>query len=68
MPCADVAEGIRATIAVSNQSLDDGRTDDVVTTFCPDSVSQIPGLGTHPGHDAVRAAYSKWQRYPPPRP
>ena len=29
---ADVAEGVRATIAAYTQALDDGRTDDVVIT------------------------------------
>ena len=55
---AEVAEGVRATIAAYTQALDDGRTDDVVATFCPDGVCEIPGLGTHQGHDALRRAYS----------
>ena len=54
---ADVAEGVRATIAAYTQALDDGRTDDVVATFCPDGTVDMPGLGTHVGHDALRAAY-----------
>jgi hypothetical protein len=58
---ADVAEGVRAAIAAYTQALDDGRTDDVVATFCPDGGIDIPGLGTHEGHDAVRAAYAGWQ-------
>ena len=44
---ADVAEGVRATIAAYTQALDDGRTDDVVATFCPDGVVRDPGHG-HP--------------------
>jgi hypothetical protein len=56
---ADVAEGIRASIAAYTQALDDGRTDDVVATFCPDGGVDIPGLGTHEGHDALRAAYAR---------
>lgn len=56
---AEVVEGIRATIAAYTHALDDGRTDDVVATFCPDGVVDIPGMGTHVGHDALRAAYSK---------
>ena len=52
---ADVAEGVRATIAAYTQALDDGRTDDVVATFCPDGGCDIPGLGTHRGHDAWRS-------------
>jgi SnoaL-like domain len=67
MSYADVAEGVRATIAAYTQALDDGRTDDVVATFCPDGVCEIPGLGTHAGHDALRAAYSKWEPKRPQR-
>lgn len=59
MQFADVAEGIRAAIAAYTQALDDGRTDDVVATFCPDGGVDIPGLGTHEGHDALRAAYAR---------
>jgi hypothetical protein len=54
---ADVSEGVRATIATYTHALDDGRTDDVVATFCPDGACDIPGLGAHEGHDALRAAY-----------
>ena len=64
---ADVVEGIRATIAAYTQALDDGRTDDVVATFCPDGVVDIPGMGTHEGHDALRAAYAKWKPRRPQR-
>jgi hypothetical protein len=55
----DVAEGVRATIAAYTQALDDGRTDDVVATFCDDGGVDIPGLGAHEGHDALRAAYAR---------
>jgi hypothetical protein len=64
---ADVVEGIRATIAAYTQALDDGRTDDVVATFCPDGVCEIPGMGTHVGHDALRAAYAQWTPRRPQR-
>jgi hypothetical protein len=64
---ADVVEGIRATIAAYTQALDDGRTDDVVATFCPDGGCDIPGMGTHAGHDALRAAYTKWKPRRPQR-
>ena len=57
---ADVAEGVRATIAAYTQALDDGRTDDVVATFCADGGVDLPGLGAHQGHDALRAAYAKF--------
>jgi hypothetical protein len=64
---ADVAEGIRATIAAYAQALDDGRTDDVVATFCPDGGCDIPGMGTHEGHDALREAYAGWKPRGPQR-
>ena len=64
---ADVAEGVRATIAAYTQALDDGRTDDVVATFCPDGVCDIPGMGTYKGHDALRAAYAAWAPRRPQR-
>jgi hypothetical protein len=56
---ADVAEGVRAAIAAYTLALDDGRTDDVVATFCPDGGAEIPGLGAHQGHDALREAYAR---------
>ncbi len=64
---ADVVEGVRATIAAYTHALDDGRTDEVVATFCPDGVCDIPGMGTHQGHDALRAAYTKWKPRRPQR-
>ena len=38
---ADVVEGVRATLAAYVHALDDGRTDDVVATFCPDGAVDI---------------------------
>jgi hypothetical protein len=67
MSQADVAEGVRATIAAYTQALDDGRTDDVVATFCADGVCDIPGMGTHTGHDALRQAFTKWEPRQPQR-
>jgi hypothetical protein len=64
---AEVVEGVRATIAAYTHALDDGRTDDVVATFCPDGGCDIPGLGTHEGHDALRAAYARWTPRRPQR-
>ncbi len=55
---ADVAEGVRAAIAAYTHALDDGRTDDVVATFCDDGSCDIPGLGRHEGRAALLAAYS----------
>jgi hypothetical protein len=57
---AAVAEGVRATIAAYTQALDDGRTEDVIATFCPDGSCDIPGLGHFEGHDDLRTAYSQW--------
>ena len=56
---ADVAEGVRAAIAAYTLALDDGRTDDIVATFCPDGSVDIPGMGAHHGHDALREAYAR---------
>ena len=64
---AEVVEGIRATIAAYTHALDDGRTDDIVATFCPDGGVEIPGMGTHVGHDALRDAYDKWKPRRPQR-
>ena len=64
---ADVAEGVRAALAAYTQALDDGRTDDVVATFCPDGSIEIPGLGTHEGHEALRAAFDAWKPRRPQR-
>ena len=67
MRFADVAEGVRATIAEYTHALDDGRVDDVVATFCADGEIDLPGMGTHVGHDALRAAYTKWTPRRPQR-
>ena len=64
---AEVVEGVRATLAAYTQALDDGRTDDVVATFCRDGVCDIPGMGTHEGHDALREAYSRLKPQRPQR-
>ncbi len=64
---AEVEAGVRAALAAYTQALDDGRTEDVVATFCADGVCDIPGLGTHEGHDALRAAYAKWAPRRPQR-
>ena len=53
---ADVVAGIGVTIATYTQALDDGRTEDVVATFCPDGSADMPGLGRRAGHDALREA------------
>ena len=67
MTYAEVAEGVRATIAAYTQALDDGRVDDVLATFCADGVCAIAGMGTYEGHDALRQAYEKWKPRGPQR-
>jgi hypothetical protein len=64
---ADVVEGIRAALATYTQALDDGRTDDVVATFCSDGACTIPGQGTHEGHEALGKAYARWTPRKPQR-
>lgn len=64
---AEVAEGVRATIAAYTHALDDGRTDDVVATYCEDGVFDMPGTGRFEGHDALRAAYDGWAPRKPQR-
>src|SRR3954449_5843518 len=56
---AGTVEGIRQTIAAYTQALDDGRTDDLVATFCADGSIDIPFIGAHQGHDALREIYGK---------
>jgi hypothetical protein len=64
---AEVVEGVRAAIAAYTQALDDGRTDDVVATFCAEGSCDIPGLGKHEGHDALRQAYARCKPRRPQR-
>jgi len=65
---ADVSEGVRATLAAYAQALDDGRTEDIVATFCPDGAMTLSDTGTTiEGHDAIRAAYEKWTPKRPQR-
>jgi hypothetical protein len=56
---AEVVAGVGASIAAYTHALDDGRTDDLVATFCPDGVCDMPGLGRHEGREALRQAYSR---------
>ena len=64
---AEVVEGVRATIARYTQALDDGRTDDIVATYCPDGAFELPGTGTFEGHDALRETYEGWKPRIPQR-
>jgi hypothetical protein len=66
-PYAEVVEGIRATMAAYTHALDDGRTDEVVATYCPDGAFEMPGVGTFEGHDALRQAYDGWKPRRPQR-
>jgi len=63
----EVVAGVQAAIAAYTHALDDGRTDDVVATFCADGGCDIPGLGTFEGHDALREAYAGWKPKRPTR-
>ena len=67
MTFADVAEAVRASIAAYTQALDDGRTEDVVATFCADGVAEFSGIGTYEGHDALRDAYAGFAPQVPQR-
>jgi ketosteroid isomerase-like protein len=67
MSYAEVAEGVRAAIAAYAQAVDDGRTEDIVATFCSDGVLEIPGSGVYEGHDALREAYSGFKPRLPQR-
>jgi 3-phenylpropionate/cinnamic acid dioxygenase small subunit len=58
---AEVAEGVRAALAVYTQALDDGRTDDVVATFCADGSFEMPRQGRFVGQAALRQAYESWK-------
>ena len=64
---ADVYAGVLTAIAEYNQAVDDGRTDDVVATYCADGSCDIQALGAHEGHDALRAAYAKVEPRVPQR-
>lgn len=64
---ADVVEGVRATMHTYVQALDDGRTDDIVATFCADGVFESEGMGTFAGHDELRDAYDGWKPTRPQR-
>ena len=64
---ADVVEGIRATIARYTHALDEGRTDDVVATYCDDGAFEMPGVGTYEGLDELRATYDSWKPQAPQR-
>jgi hypothetical protein len=57
---AEVVEGVRAVMAAYTRALDDGRTHDVVATYCLDGAFEMAELGVFEGHDALREAYAGW--------
>ena len=67
MSYADVVEGVRAAIAAYTHALDEGRNDDVLATYWPDGVFDMPGVGTYEGLDALRGAYDSWTPKAPQR-
>jgi len=64
---ADVEAGVRVAIAQYNSAVDDGRTDDVVATYCSDGSCDIQRMGAHEGHEALRSAYAKVEPQVPQR-
>jgi hypothetical protein len=67
MTYADTVEGIRATIAAYVHALDDGRTEDIVATFCADGTSEMPGYAPAQGYDALRTVYEQFKPSGPQR-
>jgi uncharacterized protein (TIGR02246 family) len=55
---AQAIQDIRNLIAGYAHAIDDGRTDDVVATFCPDATVAIPGRDVLTGLEAIRTAYA----------
>jgi len=64
---AEVTAGVGSAIAAYTQALDDGRTEDVVATFCAEGTCDMPGLGRHTGHEALREAYDRIRPVQPQR-
>ncbi|GLY38947.1 hypothetical protein Amsp01_049710 [Amycolatopsis sp. NBRC 101858] len=54
---AEIAEGVRATLAAYCHALDDGRTDDLVALFAAEGISVLPGQEPVVGTEALRAYY-----------
>ena len=57
---ADVAGGVRSTIAAHAQAQDDGRTGELVELYCADGAVDVPQLGVIEGHGALREAFAGW--------
>jgi hypothetical protein len=56
----EVRAGVRNALAAYAHALDDGRTDDVVATFCEDGSIDMGELGRHAGREELRSAYGRW--------
>ncbi len=63
----EVAEGVRAAMHTYVHALDDGRTDDIVATFCPHGVFDSGALGVAEGHAALAETYAGWKPTIPQR-
>jgi hypothetical protein len=64
---ARAVAGMRDTIAAYALAVDDGRTGDVVMTFCPDGSAEIPGFEVAVGHDALRVMFARMKPRRPSR-
>lgn len=67
MTYTEVVEGVRAAIATYTHALDDGRTDDVLATFCADGGFEMAGVGSFRGREDLRAFYEKVKPRQPQR-
>lgn len=56
---AEVAEGVRSTVAAYCHALDDGRVDDLVALFTDDASSALPGMEPVTGREALLALYGR---------
>jgi len=64
---AEVSAGVNAALAAYVHALDDGRTEDIVDTFCDDGVVEIAGMGTYSGREQLLEAYAGWAPRVPQR-
>lgn len=55
-----VSAGVRGAIGAHTQAQDAGRTEDVVALYTADGVLEVPGQDPIAGHDALRAAFTRW--------
>jgi SnoaL-like domain len=64
---AAVAVGIQQAIAAYTHALDDGRTDDLVATFCDEGGAEFPSQPPAHGRAALHELYSKVKPQGPQR-